>query len=65
MQKPENAVEFYGAISNNKLHGLSIKVAGTQVQLPPAMDGFANEGIIQLFFEDSLYDKGFNIYILY
>ncbi|MBQ0955551.1 class I adenylate cyclase [Serratia symbiotica] len=64
VQKLENAVEFYGAISNNKLHGLSIKVASTQVHLPPAVDGFASEGIIQFFFEDSSDDKGFNIYIL-
>lgn len=64
MQKLENAVEFYGAISNNKLHGLSIKVASTQVHLPPAVDGFASEGIIQFFLKDSSDDKGFNIYIL-
>ncbi|MDI9228036.1 class I adenylate cyclase, partial [Serratia bockelmannii] len=64
VQKLENAVEFYGAISNNKLHGLSIKVETDQVQLPPVVDGFASEGIIQFFFEDTSDDKGFNIYIL-
>ena len=64
VQKLENAVEFYGAISNNKLHGLSIKVETDQVHLPPVVDGFASEGIIQFFFEDTTDDKGFNIYIL-
>ena len=64
VQKLENAVEFYGAISNNKLHGLSIKVETDQVHLPPVVDGFASEGIIQFFFEDTSDDKGFNIYIL-
>ena len=44
VQKLENAVEFYGAISNNKLHGLSIKVETDQVHLPPVVDGFASEG---------------------
>ncbi|WP_411705310.1 class I adenylate cyclase [Edaphovirga cremea] len=64
VQKLENAVEFYGAISNNKLHGLSVKVETDQVHLPPVVDGFASEGIIQFFFEDTADDKGFNIYIL-
>ena len=64
VQKLENAVEFYGAISNNKLHGLSIKVETEQVQLPPVVNGYASEGIIQFFFEDTNTDSGFNIYIL-
>ncbi len=62
VQKLENAVEFYGAISNNKLHGLSVQVETTQIHLPPVVDGFASEGIIQFFFEDGM--RGFNIYIL-
>ncbi|PVZ86386.1 class I adenylate cyclase [Serratia sp. S1B] len=64
VQKLENAVEFYGAISNNKLHGLSIKVETDQLHLPPVIDGFASEGIIQFFFEDLTDQQGFNIYIL-
>ncbi|RLR17763.1 class I adenylate cyclase [Sodalis-like symbiont of Bactericera trigonica] len=64
VQKLENAVEFYGAISNNKLHRLSIQMETEQVHLPPVMDGFASEGIIQFFFEDTTDDSGFNIYIL-
>ena len=64
MQKLENAIEFYGAISNNKLHGLSVKVETDQVHLPSVVDGYASEGIIQFFFEDSNDDGGFNIYIL-
>ncbi|EKN3347367.1 class I adenylate cyclase [Yersinia ruckeri] len=64
VQKLENAVEFYGAISNNKLHGLSIQVEADQVHLPPVVDGFVSEGIIQFFFEGTSDGKGFNIYIL-
>lgn len=63
VQKLENAVEFYGAISNNKLHGLSIQVETEQVHLPAVVDGYASEGIIQFFFEDGD-NEGFNIYIL-
>lgn len=64
VQKLENAVEFYGAISNNKLHGLSVQVETNQIHLPPVVDGFASEGIIQFFFEGTADEKGFNIYIL-
>ncbi|WP_244267250.1 class I adenylate cyclase, partial [Sodalis-like endosymbiont of Proechinophthirus fluctus] len=64
VHKLENAVEFYGAISNNKLHGLSIQMETEQIHLPRVVDGFASEGIIQFFFEDTTDDSGFNIYIL-
>jgi len=64
VQKLENAVEFYGAISNNKLHGLSLKVGNNQTRLPAVVNGYASEGIIQFFFEDTNDDRGFNIYIL-
>lgn len=64
VQKLENAIEFYGAISHNKLHGLSVQVETNHVQLPSVVDGFASEGIIQFFFEETNSDKGFNIYIL-
>jgi adenylate cyclase class 1 len=64
VQKLENAIEFYGAISNNKLHGLSVKVQTGQAHLPAVIDGYASEGIIQFFFEESSDDVGFNIYIL-
>lgn len=64
VQKLENAVEFYGAISNNKLHGLSIKVETDHAKLPAVVNGYASEGIIQFFFEDTQDDHGFNIYIL-
>ncbi|TDS85974.1 adenylate cyclase [Rahnella sp. BIGb0236] len=64
VQKLENAIEFYGAISNNKLHGLSVKLQTDQAHLPAVIDGYASEGIIQFFFEDSADDIGFNIYIL-
>ncbi|UVK79218.1 MAG: adenylate cyclase [Sodalis sp. Ffu] len=64
VQKLENPVEFYGTISNNKLHGLSIQMEKEQVHLPTVVDGFASEDIIQFFFEDTTDDRGFNIYIL-
>ncbi|MBD2814373.1 class I adenylate cyclase [Xenorhabdus sp. Flor] len=64
VQKLENAVEFYGAISNTKLHGLPVKIDAKEKHLPPVIDGFACEGIIQFFFEDIEGNQGFNIYIL-
>ena len=64
VQKLENAIEFYGAISNNKLHGLSVKVQTDQAHLPAVIDGYASEGIIQFFFEEGNDEVGFNIYIL-
>ena len=63
VQKLENAIEFYGAISHNKLHGLSVQVETNHVELPAVVDGFASEGIIQFFFEEAG-EEGFNIYIL-
>lgn len=64
VQKLENAVEFYGAISNNKLHGLSIQVESGQVELPVVVNHHASEGIIQFFFCDQAVGDGFTIYVL-
>ncbi|WP_409158663.1 class I adenylate cyclase [Pectobacterium sp. B2J-2] len=64
VQRLENAVEFYGAISNNKLQGQTVQVETNHVHLPPVVDGVASEGIIQFFFEDLTENQGFNIYIL-
>ncbi|CAK9886424.1 MAG: Adenylate cyclase [Candidatus Erwinia impunctatus] len=64
VRKLENAVEFYGAISNNKLHGLSGTVAHATFPLPAVVNGYASEGIVQFFFEESSDVPGFNIYIL-
>lgn len=64
VQKLENAIEFYGAISHNKLHGLPVKMAAGQSDLPSVIDGYASEGIIQFFFEENDDLSGFNIYIL-
>lgn len=64
VQKLENAIEFYGAISNNKLRGLSVKFQATQEHLPAVIDGYASEGIIQFFFEGRNDNAGFNIYVL-
>ncbi len=66
VHKLENAIEFYNAISNNKLHGLSIKVDANHIQLPPVVNSYASEGIVQFFFEDTdtARNQGFTIYIL-
>ena len=41
-----------------------MKLQTDQAHLPAVIDGYASEGIIQFFFEDSADDIGFNIYIL-
>lgn len=59
----DNAIDFYGAISNNKLTGTALNSLNEpSQQLPFAIDGVASEGIIQFFFEDT--STGFNLYIL-
>lgn len=63
-KKLENAVEFYGAISNNKLHGLSIKMDKDDSPLPAVVNNYASEGIIQFFFEDNQTGADFSIYVL-
>ncbi|MGL5991164.1 MAG: class I adenylate cyclase [Plesiomonas sp.] len=62
VQKLENGVDFYGCISNTKLHGFPLVIGTAEPHLPPIVDAYASEGLIQFFFEDS--DRGFNIYIL-
>ncbi|KLU17787.1 adenylate cyclase, partial [Proteus mirabilis] len=65
VQKLENAVEFYGAISHNKLHGWPVKLqAKGDNHLPAVVDGYASEGIVQFFFENTSDNTGFNIYVL-
>jgi adenylate cyclase class 1 len=63
VQKLENAIEFYGAISHNNCTACRCRWK-PNVRLPQVVDGFASEGIIQFFFEDADNDNGFNIYIL-
>ncbi|MGU0161030.1 class I adenylate cyclase [Escherichia coli] len=55
---------LYGAIWRNKLHGLSVQLKPITFDLPAVVDGFASEGIIQFFFEETQNENGFNIYIL-
>ncbi len=64
VQKLENPVDFYRSISTNKLQGSPLLMLDREreYQMPEAVDGFASEGLVQFFFEDS--DKGFNIYVL-
>ncbi|MCL9783546.1 class I adenylate cyclase [Vibrio sp. S4M6] len=64
VQKLENSVDFYRCISTNKLTGSTLLVVDKEkeYQLPQVVDGFASEGLIQFFFEDT--EKGFNIYVL-
>lgn len=64
VQKLENAVEFYGAISHNKLHGLSARLTTEHEPLPSVVDSLASEGIIQFFFEEISDKSSFHIYIL-
>ncbi|XPE36664.1 class I adenylate cyclase [Shigella flexneri] len=56
-------MEFSGAISHNKLHGLSVQVETDHVECPAVVDGFASEGIIH-FSRRTRSENGFNIYIL-
>lgn len=58
----DNAIDFYGAISNNKLHGSALSIYEEANELPKEIDSIACEGIIQFFFEDT--DKGFDLFIL-
>jgi adenylate cyclase class 1 len=66
VQKLENSIDFYTSISTHKLNGLPLKnielEKDNQFTLPEVVDGFASEGLIQFFFEDT--DDGFNIYVL-
>lgn len=41
-----------------------MQVETNHVKLPAVVDGFASEGIIQFFFEETQDENGFNIYIL-
>ncbi|ELC0660594.1 class I adenylate cyclase [Vibrio fluvialis] len=64
VQRLENSVDFYRSISSNKLKGSPLLMLDREqdYQLPDVVDGFASEGLVQFFFEDT--DKGFNIYVL-
>ncbi|MFA0087286.1 class I adenylate cyclase [Vibrio sp. E150_011] len=64
VQKLENSVDFYRSISTNKLQGSPLLMLDREdeFQLPQAVDGFASEGLIQFFFENT--DSGFNIFVL-
>ncbi|GAA5648286.1 MULTISPECIES: class I adenylate cyclase [Vibrio] len=64
VQKLENSVDFYRCISTNKLNGSPLLVLDREqdYQLPEVVDGFASEGLIQFFFEDT--EQGFNIFVL-
>ncbi|MDB1122660.1 class I adenylate cyclase [Vibrio algarum] len=64
VQKLENSIDFYRSISTNKLNGspLSMLDKERDYHLPSVVDGFASEGLMQFFFEDTA--DGFNIYVL-
>ncbi len=64
VQKLENSVEFYRSISTNKVNGspLSMLDKEQDYYMPSVVDGFASEGLVQFFFEDTV--DGFNIYVL-
>ncbi|OCG20547.1 MULTISPECIES: class I adenylate cyclase [unclassified Gilliamella] len=58
----ENAIDFYGAVSNNKVQGRPLNILDETSELPKEIDSIAYEGIIQFFFEDT--HLGFDLYIL-
>ncbi|MGC9400867.1 class I adenylate cyclase [Vibrio genomosp. F10] len=64
VQKLENSIDFYRSISTNKLNGSPLLMIDKEqdCELPVVIDGFASEGLVQFFFEDT--DQGFNIYVL-
>ncbi len=66
VQKLENSVEFYRSISSNKATGSPLSMLDLDKEqdyyMPSVVDGFASEGLIQFFFEDTI--DGFNIYVL-
>ncbi len=58
----ESAIDFYGAVSNNKVQGRPLNILDESNELPKEIDSVAYEGIIQFFFEDTA--NGFDLYIL-
>ncbi|XKM12612.1 class I adenylate cyclase [Orbaceae bacterium ac157xtp] len=58
----DNAIDFYGAISNNKLHGQALNIFDERNNLPVEIDSVAIQGVVQFFFEDT--QNGFDLYIL-
>ncbi|WP_261816372.1 class I adenylate cyclase [Vibrio gallicus] len=64
VQQLENSVDFYQSISTNKLTGSPLDKLDKEAKfsLPDVVNGFASEGLIQFFFEDTT--DGFNIYVL-
>ncbi len=58
----ESAIDFYGAVSNNKVQGRPLNILDETNELPKEIDSVAYEAIIQFFFEDT--DVGFDLYIL-
>lgn len=58
----DNTIDFYGALSNNKIHGNALNVWDSSNELPKEIDSIACEGIIQFFFENK--ESGFDLYIL-
>ncbi|MDF7671265.1 class I adenylate cyclase [Orbaceae bacterium ESL0721] len=57
-----NSIDFYGAVSNNKVQGRALNILDETDELPKEIDSIACEGIIQFFFEDT--HVGFDLYIL-
>lgn len=58
----ENAIDFYGAVSNNKAQGRPLNILDETNELPKEIDSVAYQGVIQFFFEDT--NTGFDLYIL-
>ncbi|OCG59395.1 adenylate cyclase [Gilliamella sp. Nev3-1] len=58
----DNAIDFYGAVSNNKIQGRPLNILDETNELPKEIDSVAYAGIIQFFFENT--DSGFDLFIL-
>ena len=56
-----SAIDFYRQVSDNKLERQTAE-PDNGLHVPPIVDAYASEGLIQYFFEDN--DNGFNVYIL-
>lgn len=58
----KSAIDFYHQVSDNKLERQTDEPESGGMSVPPIVDAYASEGLIQYFFEDC--DNGFNVYIL-
>jgi adenylate cyclase class 1 len=61
VRRLDSAIDFYRQVSDNKLERQTSEPS-TGLPVPPIVDAYASEGLIQYFLEDN--DNGFNVYVL-